>query len=160
MNFVVVVDVNLFLTILRKCKLNFVSSSEERPYFCSIVLLLSTKIIQTTKLICQLLECKIFTHHVYRYGKKICKIQIRVQRPSVTICLRTSVLDPGCSPGTRILIFHLYGSCISGPGSYNTNKRRGEQKNLFSCLFCSQNLINFKISSVLILYSKKILQIH
>jgi hypothetical protein len=86
---------------------------------------------------CQLLECNIFTHHVYRYGKKIRKIQIRVQRPSVTICLRTSVLDPGCSPGTRILIFHLYGSCISGPGSYNTNKRRGEPKNLLFCLFCS-----------------------
>jgi hypothetical protein len=70
---------------------------------------------------CQLLECNIFTHHVYRYVKKIRKIQIRVQRPSVTICLRTSVLDPGCSPGTRILIFHHYTSCILGPGSYNTN---------------------------------------
>ena len=101
MNFVVVVDVNLFLTILRKCKLNFVSASEDRPYFCSIVLLLSKKIIQTTKLICQLLECNIFTYHVYWYGKKIRKIQIRVQRPSVTICLRT-----------RILIFLHYESTV------------------------------------------------
>ncbi len=63
--------------------------------------------------------------------------------------LESSVADPGCLSGSRILIF-------THPGSKNSNKREGRKKIVCHTLFCSHKFHKTENFFVFELLKKKI----